>query len=510
MRNFLALWVITMLLVTPGVGFGEMAVAGGGSETSVSEAGAGAPDTPPPIGQKLVPEGYFASRLAEALNLGTPESDAQAESLLTAVGIAPKNGWIENYPVTPDILEELAEAIEIAASSGTLAMSADDAKNALQGVVDAELGVTISAEPPDQFLVLHGGDYVEPAAVNDYYYTEGPPVVTYYPPPPDYSYLYAWVSSPFWCDSFFFPGFFVLSDFDMIVVGHGHHDRDHGGHFYGKGRHHHGDRFEVTNHVFDSRTKRVFTIDPTRRETQNSAPLRVRSFSRRDFDQTNRSPVSKSERRRREHIRSVTPTFNTPRSSIGGSRPGDGGAKTFEIGRSRSARSAPTVQSTFSGGHSMREGPIVLHERPADGSRGSAGRVENRGGFSRSSPSRAYHPPRMDRGRGLSGLPTRGVMVDRPVEGFRRPPGRGGGFSNPSSNRSFGSPHVNRGFFSPSPRGVMNDRRVEGFERAPGRVERGSGFRNPSSNRAHGTPQVNRDRGFNRPLPGGGMGPWRR
>ena len=41
---------------------------------------------PPPVGQVLIREGDFALKLATSLNLGTPGSEAEAESMLTSVG----------------------------------------------------------------------------------------------------------------------------------------------------------------------------------------------------------------------------------------------------------------------------------------------------------------------------------------------------------------------------------------------------------------------------------------
>ena len=53
-------------------------------------------------------------------------------------------------------------------------------------------------------------------------------MVTYYAPPPDYYYLYSWVPYPFWCDEFWFGGFFILNDFHRSVF------FDHG-RFHGEG-----------------------------------------------------------------------------------------------------------------------------------------------------------------------------------------------------------------------------------------------------------------------------------
>jgi hypothetical protein len=213
-------------------------------------------ETPPPVAPALVREGDFAIELVTELNLGTAENEAEAETMLTTPGIAPRNGWISDYPVTPDVIAEIEQSIIDAADGNRLPMTRDNALKALQNVeVSFDLAVipdtsgndAESGPPPDD-------QYTEPGVVNNYYYEEGPPVVTYYPPPPDYGYLYAWVPSPFWCDGFFFPGFFVLHDFNIVVVAGHHH------HFH----HDHG-RGVVTNHFRDPRTGRVARVDPSTR-----------------------------------------------------------------------------------------------------------------------------------------------------------------------------------------------------------------------------------------------------
>jgi hypothetical protein len=200
---------------------------------------------PPPVKQALVPEGYFATQLAEALKVGTPASEAEAETMLTSVGIAPKNGWIADYPVTPDIIMELQEAIGTAAESGKLAMNKDEALAALQNT-EMALGLPVVASGEGQTPPNSYGQYTDPSVIYEYYNDEGPPVVTYYPPPPDYYYLYAWVPSPFWYGAFWFPGFFVLNDFDTVVFFHGR-------------------RFACSNHFFDHGTHHFGRIDPRTR-----------------------------------------------------------------------------------------------------------------------------------------------------------------------------------------------------------------------------------------------------
>jgi hypothetical protein len=171
--------------------------------------------------------------------------------MLTSAGIAPKNGWIADYPVTPDIIGELQNAIDDVAESGGLSMSRDEATKTLENLtVEVGLPVMASGEGVDQFADSKPpggyGSYLNPETINDYYENEGPPIVTYYPPPADYSYMYSWVPYPFWWSGFWFAGYYCLHDFDrIIVVNHGHH------------------RF--SNHYSYPHGGRTDTIDPARR-----------------------------------------------------------------------------------------------------------------------------------------------------------------------------------------------------------------------------------------------------
>ena len=213
--------------------------------------------TNPPISQPLVREGTFAVRLADALDVGKPANEAEAETTLSAVGIAPRNGWIGDYPVTPDIVAELQASVSEAADSGNLVMGKDAALTAFSGVI-TEYGLSVQADTSGQ----NSGGMVAPAypdstTIYNYYYDEGPPVVTYYAPPVDYAYLYSWVPYPFWWWNFWFPGFFVLADFHVFTHGHGH------GHGHGFGHGEHGEF--VSNHFRDSRTGGVSRVDPAHR-----------------------------------------------------------------------------------------------------------------------------------------------------------------------------------------------------------------------------------------------------
>ncbi len=202
----------------------------------------------PPINQPLIREGDFAIKLAEALKIGRAKSEAEAESMLASVGIAPKNGWIADYPVTPDVVGELEKTVGEAADGKRLQVGRNEALKVLRTTA-VELELPIIAEVQDDYAESPAPttpEYTAPNVINNYYYAEGPPVVTYYPPPWDYYYMYAWIPSPFWYSDFYFPGFFILNDFHRVIIFHKH-------------------RCVVTNHFRDHRTGRILAVDPVRR-----------------------------------------------------------------------------------------------------------------------------------------------------------------------------------------------------------------------------------------------------
>lgn len=206
---------------------------------------------PAPLSQPLVREGTLATRLSDVLNLGPAVSEVEAESALSAVGIAPGNGWIADYPVTPDIADELEASVIDAAETGNLSLTKDAAVEAFREVM-AEYNLPA---PPDGVAGSAEAslpDYPDAAALSNYYESEGPPVVTYYAPPSDYAYLYDWVPSPFWWSGLWFSGFFILTDFDVRVHRHGHKRGD--GH----------DEF-ISNHFRDARRGITVRVDPATR-----------------------------------------------------------------------------------------------------------------------------------------------------------------------------------------------------------------------------------------------------
>jgi hypothetical protein len=208
------------------------------------------PDEPgqshPPIAPPLVREGDFALQLASALGIGTAADDVEAEKLLGDTGITPRNGWIADYPVTPDILGELQKSVSDAAEAGKLNMSVSEAVKRLNNV-STENGLAVTpyigaAAPAPQ----SAENYPDPTVVNEYYSQEGLPVYTYYVPPPDYYYMYAYVPYPFWGFGFWFPGFFVLHDFHRPFFFHGR-------------------QVICSNHFNDRNIHKVFRVDPVKR-----------------------------------------------------------------------------------------------------------------------------------------------------------------------------------------------------------------------------------------------------
>lgn len=173
----------------------------------------------PPVAQPLVREGDFAIKLAAMLDLGNPTEEAVAEDVLATAGVMPENGWLSDYPVTPQIIGQLQESIAKAASEGKLPMTAEEATRGLYTLA-AQMNLPTPAAPES---VPSGAQQApaaqtSPSVVNNYYYNQGPPVVTYYPPPADYAYMYDWVPYPSWWVGFWFSGFFIARHFTTVVV----------------------------------------------------------------------------------------------------------------------------------------------------------------------------------------------------------------------------------------------------------------------------------------------------
>lgn len=218
-------------------------------EPSLTHAQSGATVTDDsPVAQQLVREGAFAVKLLASMGVGASEDEADAENRLAGSGIAPRNGWIADYPVTPDIVCELRKALTIALESGKVELDKYEALRRFEKITG---GFNISAEPATVSVNIDAavaGSHVQPDPVSimNYFATMGPPVITYYPPPPEYSHLYCLVPYPFRSRGVRFPGFFILKEFHRTI--------------FVKGR-----VAFVTNNFHVFRNHRVFRIDPIAR-----------------------------------------------------------------------------------------------------------------------------------------------------------------------------------------------------------------------------------------------------
>jgi hypothetical protein len=422
----------------------------------------------PPLAQTLVREGDFAVKLAEALKLESVSTEAEAESVLAAAGIAPRNGWIANYPMTPDVVGELRGAVEEAAKAERLPMSEAEAVQALQALAAAE-GLPVVSVPsggdPGVEPVRGYGPYSDATVVNNYYYNEGPPAVTYYPPPWDYYYMYSWVPYPFRWHTFYFPGFFVLHDFHRVVFVNKHVTK------------------VVSNHAYDPAARRAVAVDPVTRTGRRGVDVRGTGSTSGGFiSEDARRGAAAIVERSRERVRSGSiPAAITNRGtsvspsgiSGSGSRRGEavspgrrqndllrgtgseGGfeRRRFEAGpNERGGRSLgrPDISSGNRGRMALGRSPETGRSsfdpgnrsagsfRSFSGSSGSFSRSNapaggSRTGFERSSP-------RMDRSFSAPSIQTPSSRGSSPGQGFRGGGGNSGrsGFAGGGSSRGGG------------------------------------------------------------------------
>jgi hypothetical protein len=175
MKKLIATSAIVFLLSIPVISYAQ-------PEQNVQKA--------PPVSQPLVREGNFAIKLVEVLKLGTAKNEAEAESRLASMGIAPRNGWIADYPLTPDIIGEVRNAIGVALDSGKLAMNKDEALMAVQVLIDNQWRLAVA---PDKEQARQYGEY--PPAVYEGY--EGGYEPYYYPYYYPYPYYYGGYYYPY-------------------------------------------------------------------------------------------------------------------------------------------------------------------------------------------------------------------------------------------------------------------------------------------------------------------------
>jgi len=201
----------------------------------------------PPVAQALVREGYFSVKLAAILEIGSPTNEAEAEDMLAKAGIAPLNGWISDYPMTPEIVGQLQDSIAKAAAEGKLSMNSEEASRGLYSLATQMTLPTPAGEetttPEGNKAPTGQSDF---QTINDYYYDQGPPIITYYPPPAYYGYLYDWVPYPVFWFGFWFPGYYVCNSFTRVVWVNSR-------------------PFIVSNNVIDHNGRRVAVVDPVAR-----------------------------------------------------------------------------------------------------------------------------------------------------------------------------------------------------------------------------------------------------
>ena len=131
-----------------------------------------------PTQRRLVREGFFAMKLAEALKIGEFKSEAEAETRLASVGVLPRNGWIADYPLTPKVIAELEGSIVEAADTGKLSMNRDEALKVFQDLIQDVEKANVQSEPPTEEQG-YSEQYVPPP--RGYYYPRYYPYPYYYP-----------------------------------------------------------------------------------------------------------------------------------------------------------------------------------------------------------------------------------------------------------------------------------------------------------------------------------------
>ena len=372
----------------------------------------------PPVAQPLVREGDFAVKLAATLDLGSPANEAEAEDLLAKAGITPLNGWISDYPVTPEIIGQLDSAVSKAGFDGKLSMTGDEAKRGLYYLA-AQMNLPTPAQTTANGEAQGAAQSAAPAAnqqvINNYYYDEGPPVVTYYAPPPDYFYLYDWVPYPVFWFGLWFPGFYICHSFTRVVVVN-------------------TGTAVVSNHVIDPVTRRTAFIDPVARTGSGIRPV---TMLRTDDGRTLRTV---SEYRR---TAGAAPSSRTVAGTTG--RPE--GFRTAEARRSAESIYARSSEGTRAGripegmgrGNARAFGAPNRPERSfTTPSRGPEGRFN-----APARTERSYTPPAA---RGYEGS-GRTVIPTQPERSFGRSSGAGRRFEAPNRPERFSAP--SRGFERP-------------------------------------------------------------
>jgi hypothetical protein len=149
-KRFSSRALLLILLLYPIVHCTPGAQAASGGSPSPSESGSSAGNLPlAPIAQPLFPEGALAMELVQALKIGQAENETEAQIMLSAIGIEPKNGWIADYPITPDIMAEIEEVVVSAAEGRKISLGKEGARRAVREIW-ALFGLNVSWNPPSR------------------------------------------------------------------------------------------------------------------------------------------------------------------------------------------------------------------------------------------------------------------------------------------------------------------------------------------------------------------------
>jgi len=424
MKKWLSIMMTASLLLYPFAGVAQDY----GPQTSKKQQA-------PPVAQTLVREGDFAIKLAVELNLGNPANEAAAEDILARSGISPLNGWISDYPITPEIVGQIGYSIIAATDEGKLLMTPGEATEGLYSLA-SQMNLPT---PAGQGSGTAPEGSSSPTVVNNYYYDEGPPIISYYPPPADYVYLYDWVPYPAFWFGFWFPGFFICHNFThtVVVSNVGFVTRT----------------AIVSNRIINPATRTVTAIDPVVRTSTGT--VRPMTALRTGSGQLFRTAADMS---RGVTLNGVTPV-RTGTAITSGNAAGRGGFKTLEARKGAQAIYSRSVQ-----GMSVRNGGTIARSsgtrNAAPGSAGRSYSAPSRGsegwGGSRGSSSRSYYNRPVTRdsggyGRGYAapssssraysnggGFGRSYTTPSAPQRSFSSSMNRGGGVSRPLTFRGMG------------------------------------------------------------------------
>jgi hypothetical protein len=261
--------------------------------------------------------------------LGAPASETEAEDLLASAGVIPLNGWISDYPVTPEILGQVQEAVARAASEGGLSMPPEEATRLLYDLA-SQMGLPVPAGAGTEPAAAPKAP--EQAVIQGYYTGYGPPIITYYPPPASYLYLYAWVPYPVWWYGYWYPGFYISHNFTTTIIVDSR-------------------RAVVRNRYVDPVSRRVVRIDPVVRSGDSVRSLTVL-----------RTEDGRTYRNIRE-MRQGTPSGRVPDAGPGGTSrrpPVSGGFRSPEDRRSAQDIYTRSIERQGSAGQGSRSGGSAI------------------------------------------------------------------------------------------------------------------------------------------------------